>query len=544
MSAAHELLRRHRELLAEQESWRGHWRECAEFVKPRKGEHGGSPGSKRHGRVYDGTAEHALDVLAAGLHAGLTNPDMKWFRLVLPDPEAMEADSARFWLSEVEDRLYDALARSNFASEIHEAYLDLGCFGTACLSLEEDHQESLRFSARPLAEIAVAEDSRGRVDTVFRRFSLTARQALQEWGDHAGPTAQRLARRDPDRKIAFLHAVHPRIERSPQRRDAANKPYASTWIDVEGGEVVAASGYDEMPFMVARWSTSPGEVYGRGPAMKALADIKMLNEMEKDNIVAAQLRNRPPLLVPDDGYASPVRLIPGALNYYRAGSTDSIRPLLTGMDAPFTVEMAERKAKQVRQAFLVDVFLMLESRPNITATEVLERRQEKLLILGPTLGRLQNELLTPLLSRAFSILSRRGELPEPPPELAGRTMRPVFTGPLSLAMRNTEVEAITRAYALAGQVAQVQGTEVLDNLDPDEALREGFERIGAPPSVLRPREGVKKLRNRRAKDAEQAAQALQLAPEPAPAPAQPADPVQAALAALSELNPLAQGGEA
>jgi hypothetical protein len=502
---AGELMRRLGDLQAKRATWEAHWQELADHVLPRRAEivRQGSPGEKRMGKLYDATAIQANELLAAGLHGMLTSPATPWFELALPDAKLMGEAGVAAWLEESARRLHGALNASNFQTEMHELYLDLGCFGTAALFIEEDSDSLLRFSCRPLSEIYVGQDAQGRIDTVFRRFSFTARQAAQRWGGGSiVPRLARLAERDPDADSEILHAVLPRAARDTRRLEAEQMPFASVYIDSASRHVIAEGGFREMPFAVPRWSKAAGEVFGRSPAMTALPDIKMLNEMCRTTLRAAQKAVDPPLLIADDGVVLPLRTQPASLNFARflADGSDPVRPLATNANVGLGLEMEERRRMAIRSAFYADQ-LQLAGGPSMTATEVLQRTEEKLRMLGPILGRLQSELLRPLIDRAFGIALRAGALPKPPAALAGQSLQVVYVSPIAKAQRQTEAQGLLKLLEFAQPLSAIE-PELADNIDGDAALRHLWGLFSAPQSVLR---APRKVAERRA--ARQQAQA-------------------------------------
>jgi hypothetical protein len=514
--SAGELLRRLGEMQAKRATWEHHWQELADHVLPRRAEivRHGSPGDKRMGKLYDATAIQANELLAAALHGMLTSPATPWFELALAKQEGADARlmgeaGVAAWLEDSARRLHEAFNGSNFQTEMHELYLDLGCFGTAALFIEEDDAALLRFSCRPLSEIYVGQDAQGRIDTVFRRFSFTARQALLRWGDAAiGPRLAQLAERDPDAESEILHAVLPRERRDPRRLEAEAMPFASVYLDIASRHVIAEGGFREMPFAVPRWSKAAGEAFGRAPAMTALPDIKMLNEMCRTTLRAAQKAVDPPLLIADDGVVLPLRTQPASLNFARflADGSDPVRPLATNANIGLGLQMEEMRRAAIRSAFYADQ-LQLAGGPQMTATEVLQRTEEKLRLLGPILGRLQSELLRPLIDRAFAIALRAGALAKPPAALAGQALQVVYVSPIARAQRQTEAQGLLKLLEFSGPLAAV-APDVADNIDGDAALRHLWELFSAPQSVLR---APRKVAERRAQR-QQAQDAAALGP--------------------------------
>lgn len=481
------LLARFEQLRARRLGWESHWQELADHVLPRKADivGPGTPGEKRTDRLFDGTAIEANELLAAGLHGMLTSPATQWFELGLKDGELAGDQAVRIWLDEASRRMHGALNASNFQTEVHELYLDLGCFGTSAMFIEEDVQQGLRFSTRALNEIFIDQNAEGRVDTIFRRFGFTARQAVQRWGEAAvGPRIRKMFAESANASLSLLHAVLPRDGRG-DRRDARSLPFASVYLDLDGGQVLSEGGFHEFPYVVPRWSKASGEVFGRSPAMKALPDIKMLNEMCRTTIKAAQKVVDPPLLIADDGVMLPVRTTPASLNYARflADGGDPIRPLRTSADVGLGLQMEESRRASIRAAFFANQMQFAGS-PQMTATEVLQRAEEKLRVLGPMLGRLQSEFLSPLIERVYGLMVRAGQLPPPPPVLAGAPMQVVYVSPIARAQRSTEAQGFLRLMEIAGPLAQFQ-PDLVDNVDADAVLHHLWGLFSVPQALLR-----------------------------------------------------------
>lgn len=502
MALVDEIVSRFEKLANERYTWESHWQEIAEYVLPRKAEITvrRTPGEKRTRNLYDTTAIRANQILAAGLHGYLTSPGTPWFTLRLQDYDLMQKSrDVKLWLKDAERKIMAVLNFSNFNSQIHELYLDLGAFGTACMYEEEDPVRVVRFDTRPISEIYIAENANGVVDTVFRKFIMTARQAYQRWGRDAGEAvAKAIEKNKPEEKFEFLHAVFPREDFHPGKAGAKNMPWASVYIELSSRHLISEKGYEEFPYFVPRWLKSSSEIYGRSPAMTALPDIKMVNEMAKTIIKAAQKVVDPPVVLPHDGFLLPLKLTPGGINYRTSPNpNDRVEPLITGANIPVGLNYKEVRRQAIREAFFVDLFLMLAQRKaEMTATEVLERVEEKMIILGPTLGRLMAELLTPIITRTFNILSRKGIIAPPPPELEGQEYIVEYVSPLARAQRAAEVGAITRLFLTVTPLVQIQ-PEVVDNIDGDRIIRHVADAIGAPPEILRSDDEVQALRQQR-----------------------------------------------
>ena len=498
-----QLDRRYKTLQTQRSNWEKHWQELADYMLPRKADitKKRTQGDKRTELIYDGTAVHAVELLSSSLHGMLTSPSTPWFSMRYRDPALQNNDAANEWLELCMDQMYKAFNRSNFQQEIHELYYDLVVFGTAALYLEGD-QDGLRFSARHIAEVTVAEDANGKVDTVYRKFKMTSRAAAQRFGEDNLPTQMtKDLKDDPHKEHDLVHAVYPRTE--AKGKLAKNKPIASVYYHLDSKHLISESGFDDFPFMVPRFVKDSVSTYGRSPAMNALPDVKMLNKMSETTIRAAQKQIDPPLMVPDDGFVLPVRTTPGALNFYRTGTRDRLEPLQIGANNPLGLNMEEQRRNAIRQAFYVDQLLMSQG-PAMTATEVLQRNEEKMRLLGPVLGRLQSELLQPLISRSFALLLRNGLLPAAPEQLQGQDIDIEYVSPLAKAQKLTDLQSMLRGFEVMMQVAEI--APVMDYLDSDKLVQYLVEVTGIPARVIRSDEEVARIRRQQQQAQAQQAQ--------------------------------------
>jgi len=485
------LVKRKGKLKAQRGTWESHWQDLTNFVLPNDSDFNlkRSKGDKRTTLVYDSTAIHANEMLAAGLHGMLTNPASNWFSLRIKDNDDFSDNAeAKQWLEETTNVILSELSAPAvaFPSHIHEYYLSLCSIGTACMFIgEPTRREGISFRAIHIDEIFIAENADGIIDTVFRCFKMSVRQIVQKWGEKSlSPRIQKMyENQEFDKEVELLHCVYPRDDIDKGKKAATMLPVASVYIDEKEKHVLAEGGFDEMPFMVSRWSKTVGEVFGRSPAMTALPDIKMLQEIMKTTIKAAQKVVDPPLLVPDDGVLGPVRTIPGGLNYYRASSGARIEPLLTGGNIGLSYEMMNDLRERIRTTFFLDQ-LQFQGAPRMTATEVVERTERTLRLLGPTLGRLQSEFLGPMIERIYGVLVRAGRLPEPPESIAEQELKIEYVSPLARAQRQTETQGIMRTLEFVGPIAGIdpQAAQIIKGAD---TVRHIAELNGVPPILLK-----------------------------------------------------------
>lgn len=488
------VLRRQSRMEAERSTWESHWAEAAERVLPRQRDFGGVKrvgGEKLSDKVFDSTAPLALEKFAAAMESMLTPRNERWHELSVSrlDDGAEPPQAVKEYLYAVTSVLFRLryAPSANFASQAQENYIGLGAFGTAGLYIDEMLGRGLRYRAVALAELFIAENHQGVVDTVHRRFELTARQAKQKWGEKLPAALLKAADREPERRFEFVHAVQPREEVETGRKDARGMRYASAYVSLDERALVAGGGYRSFPYAVSRYMTAPREVYGRSPAMQVLADIKGVNEQQKTLLRTGQLVADPPLLLSDDASLTPFRMQPRALNYGALDPSGAplVKPLMVGANLPITREMVADGRSVINDAFLVTLFRILTEGPSITATEAMMLAREKGELLAPTVGRQQSEFLGPLIQRELDIASAAGLLPPMPDELhaAGGHVDIEYTSPMMRAMKAGEGAAILNTIAQAAPLAQADPS-VMKVFKGAETVRRLAEINGMPPSLL------------------------------------------------------------
>ena len=501
-----QLNRRYEKLLAQRSNWEKHWQDLADYLLPRKADitKKRTQGDKRTELIYDSTGIHSVELLASSLHGMLTSPANPWVSMRYRDLDLEQDDEANEWLEGCVDLLNKALQRSNFQQEIHELYYDLVVFGTGCLFIEYD-PNGLRFSARNIGEITIAANAEDRIDTVYRCFEMTARQIAQRFEGVTLPDrVEKDLEKNPYNEHEIVHAVYPNEGQS----SVFNKPIISIYYHKETKTLLGQGGFDEFPFCVPRFNKDSTGNYGRSPGMSCLSDVKMVNRMSEVSIRSAQKQLDPPLMVPDDGFLLPVRTTPGALNFYRTGTRDRLEPLQAGAQNPIGLNMEEQRRNAIRSAFYVDQLQLNES-PSMTATEVLQRNEEKMRLLGPVMGRLQSELLQPLIQRSFKLMLRNGELPVPPESLQGQDIDIEYVSPLAKAQKMTDLQSMMRGLEIMLQLAEV--APVMDYLDENGLVKYLIDVAGIPARVIRSDDEVADIRKQQAEQAQLAAEQQQQA---------------------------------
>ena len=502
-------------LASDRGTWEVNWQEILDYVMPRKADVVTlrTKGEKRTEVLFDSTAITANNLLAASLQGTLTSPSLPWFSIKLRDEEINENRDVQLWLEDTARRMYDTFNETNFNTEVHEMYLDLCSIGTGALFVEEGNKgydiDGIYFNCLHIAEYYIQENINGKVDTLYRKYKLTARQAVQEFGEkNVGEKILTAAKEKPDQKFNFIHAVEPTEDYKRATGKSSTKlPYHSCHVCEEDKMVVRTGGYNEFPYLVPRWSKATGEIFGRSPSYNALPDIKTLNKAVEIGLKAWAKAIDPPLLVQDDGVIGRVRTTPAGITVVR--NDGAVKPLQIGSNWQITDLKENQLRTAIRQAFYSDQ-LQLQDGPQMTATEVQVRYELMQRLLGPTLGRFQTEFLNPLIERVFGIMYRAKSLNEAPSIIGDTKIDIEYVGPLARSQRMEEAVAIERLYQLAMSIGQIDPS-IMDNIDHDEAIRMRAKLLGVPKTIMKDINDVNDMREQRAmmQQAQQQAQLQQ-----------------------------------
>lgn len=507
------------QLKNERESWIAHWREIAEYLLPRSGrflETDRNKGDKRHNQIYDSTGTRALRVLAAGMMAGMTSPARPWFRLTTFDPELDESAEVKAWLADVTRVMQMVFARSNTYRALHTLYEELGAFGTASSIVLADFETVIHHYPLTTGEFAIAADYRGGVDTVYRNFQMTVAQMVVQFGRaRCSTTVQNLFDRGSfDQWVTVVHAIEPRArrDRDPTKRDGGNMAWASVYVEAAGNEdqFLRESGFRGFPALCPRWVTAGGDIYGTSPAMEALGDIKQLQHEQLRKAQCIDYKTEPPLQAPTSVKARDVDALPGGITFVDGGQ--QIRSAFeVNLDLAHLLDDIRDVRERIKGSFYADLFLMLanNANPQMTATEVAERHEEKLLMLGPVLERMHNEILDPLIEITFSHMVEAGVVPTPPAELQGTELNVEFVSMLAQAQRAVATNSVDRFVGHLGAVASLN-RDVLDKLDVDRWADSYADMLGVDPELIVPSEQVALIRRQRAEAAQAQQQAAML----------------------------------
>lgn len=511
--------------------WTQNWSDLAEFILPRRSiwltqSTGGNPtpNSMRRGiplntSIADPTATYSVRVCSAGLMSGLASPSRPWFK-VIPALKRLEIDAdARIWLDDIEERMYNVIAGSNFYNAFAQECEDLVVFGTAPSIIYEDEKDLIRLYNPAVGEYYLSSGSTMRIEGLYRLFVFTVAQIVDFFGiENCTPTIQAMWKEKGNKleqEFMIAHSIEPNFGISGT--DVGKIPGNFTWREVYwvygAGSTVPLSkrGFVDQPFTAARWSTQSNDAYGRSPGMDVLPDVMQLQVMTRRMAEAIEKQVRPPLIGSMELKNKPTSTLPGHLTYVsQMGKGQGIRPIYeVNPDVNAMSQNIMAIEKRIQMGLFNDLFLMLEQKVDerMTAYEVAQKIQEKLQVLGPVIESLIAESLKPKLKRIFSILKRKGLIDPPPDSLKNTPLDIEFVSMLALAQKGAATGGIERLMQLVGSMAAVY-PQAKDVVDPDALVREFNDLLGNPQKILFGPEDVEK---QRAAVAQQAQQQQQMA---------------------------------
>ena len=508
------------QLKAERASWLAHWKEISDYLLPRSGRffiQDRDKGWRRHNSIYDSTGTRSLRILAAGMMSGMTSPARPWFRLTTAIPEIDSQGDVKVWLAQCQKIMLDIFARSNTYRSLHSMYEEIAAFGTGASIILPDFDNVVHHYPLTTGEYCIATNYKGEVDTLYREFQKTVHEVVEEFGyeNCSNSTKSLYDRGSLDAWITIVHAIEPRSARDPSKSDSKNMPWKSCYFELNGerSQYLRESGFKKFPAVCPRWSTTGGDIYGNSPGMEALGDIKQLQHEQLRKAQAIDFKTKPPLQVPTSMKNRDVETLPGGISFVDMNSpSGGIKTAFeVNLDLSHLLADIGDVRERIRGSFYADLFLMLanQNNSNMTATEVAERHEEKLLMLGPVLERLQNELLDPLIEITFDQMMEAGIVPPPPQVLQGVNLNVEYVSMLAQAQRAVGTNSIDRFMGTLGQVAQYK-PEVLDKVNADIWADQYADLLGVDPDILVQADQVAAIRQQRAQAQQQAAQMEQL----------------------------------
>lgn len=531
-------LRRYEILRAELDNERStfiaHWRDLSDYILPRKARFTVSDtnkGDRRNQKIIDSTATLAVRTLRAGMMSGVTSPARPWFKLDTVRPGLNEVPGVKAWLDAVTRDMTNIFLKSNLYNVLPTVYGAMGTFGTAAMAVEEDFDSVVRFTEFPIGSYWISNDAKGRVDVFYREMQYTVRQLVEKFGklddrgqpmnwDNFSQNVRDLW--DQGKKetwIEIYHVVKKNDDYDPNKLESKYKRYVSCFYEKglkpeEEKTFLKVSGFDSFRVLCPRWEKSAEDVYGNEcPGMVCLPDVKALQVMHKRKAQAIEKMVNPPMMGPTSLRSVATSILPGDITYVDEIETQKgFRPVheVNFQLQPLLLDI-EAHQDRINRAFYVDLFLMLaqSDRRQITAREIQERHEEKLLALGPVLEQINQDLLDPLIDIAFEIMVKQGRIPEPPEELQGEGLKVEYISIMSQAQKLVGLAGVERFAGFAAEVGSVN-PEALDKIDTDQLIDIYGDMTSIPAGIVRSDEDVAEMRQRRA-EAQQAAQQAELA---------------------------------
>lgn len=504
-------------------TWENHWQDLAEVLLPNRADfiRDRFAGERRTSEIYDSVPMMARRGLATAIDGLLKPKTSKWF-FIRPDDEDLEDDEdVKRWLEEAEDRMIAAIysRKARFVQRSGEVDNDLVTFGTGALFVGENrNKDGLVFRAHHLKDTWIAENSDGEIDTIYLRQMLTARQAAQRWGREnlGAKTIEAMdgnAKEGKDKRFEFIQCVTPRDDFDPRKKDNLNLPFQSVVIDTGSEHIVTDGGFHEFPYAIPRWETSTGEVYGRSPGMVALPDSRTLQAMGKTMLRGGQMAVDPPTWALDDAVIGVARMFPGGMTYIdgeaaRTAGTAPFGVVETGKNIPLGREMQNDTREQIWASFFRNVLQLPVDAPQMTATEVLERKSEFLRAIGPVFGQLEADYIGHIVERVFNIMVRADQFPPPPEILQGKQLKFDFQSPVQQARKQTEAAGLSRAFDLLAPLVEADPS-LMDRFDSDKIVKDVPDIFGVPLDWLKSDDAVEEIRADRAQQ-QQLAEAVQV----------------------------------
>ncbi|MFH2498753.1 portal protein [Morganella morganii] len=510
------------QLKAERLSFEPHWRELSDFTRPRSTRFTASEvnrGDRRNSKIIDPAAVMAARTLSSGMMSGITSPARPWFRLATPDRDLMDYGPVKLWLETVEQRMNEVFNRSNLYQSLPLMYEDLGTFATGAMAVVADPQLVIRTVPFPTGSFYIANGADLSVDTAVREFSMTVRQVITEFGTDAVSDTVKSQWNSGQygQWVNVVHAVYPNLDRQTGKLEAKHKAYKSVYYEANSTDdkLLRESGYDEFPIMAPRWEVNGEDVYGSScPGMVALGSVKALQLLQRRKAQMIDKITNPPLQAPASIKSQRISTIPGGINYLpMADVNNQIKPLfqIPANGTNGLLEDIQDTRQIIDHAYFVDLFRMMQTvnTRSMPVEAVAEMREEKLLMLGPVLQRLDSELLDKLINRTFSVMAENNLLPVPPDEMQGMQLKVEYISVMAQAQKAIGVSSIERFIGFTSGIGQFK-QEALDKINVDETIDAYAASIGVPPSVVATNEQVAQIRENRAQQ-QAMAQQMQMA---------------------------------
>ena len=486
------------------------WDEITDYVMPYRGrffdtnQQESSIQWDRAKYNYDSTASNAHATLASNIHGAMTSPNIQWFTLRFRDEKLNKNNSAMKWLENCATRVHYELLDSNFGLEVNETYQDICGYGTGVITLEDMPGQGwtgLQFKAVPLKQAYFEEDAMGRVLRFYRQIEWTPQQIISKFGDDVPQCVKDWEEKGMTDKKSVLFAIYPRNNKIipiGERVAPSRRPWEYSYCLLDSAEPLGKpGGYYEMPAFVPRWAKTSESQWGYSPAHLALGDIQSLNSARKMQLKMAEKLIDPPIFAEERAIIADLDLSAASLNILR--SIEGIKVFPSGGSIPVSDHMITQLQDAVKDYFFVDqlTFPRPQGTP-MSATEVMVRQDNMARFMAPTMARLQNDMLDPIIARAFKMLARAGEI-EPAPAVvadANAQFDVQYLGSLSRAQNSDKAASVERLVGNVANLAQVF-PDALDVIDADNMVRDMARDLNVQATILRDDTEVKILRLKR-----------------------------------------------
>jgi hypothetical protein len=494
----------------EDRGWKSKHQDISEYIYPQGGRFDDvetipNDGKRRDSLILDSTASIEHRKLTSIIYSGVTSPAVPWFRLTIDDETLKENEAVKEYFDKVTTIILSDLAKSNFYVSAKSVYAEISAFGTSAVQIEADPDTIFRFTPFTIGEYYIDTDAKGVVDTIYREFNMRARNVIRHFGEENVSDMVRdkvKNNKSGNDWIKILHVQEPNIDRDVTKLDARNKPYLSTYYEVQNktnDEPLRVSGFDEKPFAAPRWSVTGDATWGTGPGEMALGDVKSLQALESDILEASEKDVDAAYLA--NGQLGDMQINSGAggitwIDNVTTSLNDAVVPLVRPPSDISKVLLAKQDARErIRAVFFSNLLFLLTSpdNRNRTATEVLEAKREELLLLGPIMEQLHPDFLRPSVERCFGIEERLGRLPEPPEEIEDRDIKIEIISLIQLAQRLSELAPIEQMVAFTRNLAEMY-PQALDKFDPDQAMDEASIALGVKFGIINSDEEVEQKR--------------------------------------------------
>lgn len=514
------LMARKAELFRERESWMYEWRQVSQYQQPRLGRFlttDVNKGGRRSNNINDSTAVRCADILAAGMMSGTTSPARPWMKLSLPGAD--KSPAVKQWLHDFTTLLLRVFAESNTYNALHMGYKEIGLFGTWSDVIIDDFDNVIHHNPLTIGEYAIGTDYKGVVNTLAREYKMTVMQCVLQFGlNKVSQTVRDLWDKCRyEQWVDVMHIIQPRMKRDFSLPDAGNMKFESVYMELGRDDfddkLLKESGFNRFAALCPRWDVTSNDVYGDSPGMKVLGDVKQLQHQQLRKSQVIDYQTMPPLQAPYAVQANPGSRLPGSMTYFdMTGSQNSIKTMWeVNTNLQHLREDIEDVRQRIREGYYADLFLMLanDTTGTMTATEVAERHEEKLLMLGPVLERMHNECQGPLIDITIERCFEAGIAPPMPPEVKpGMELGVEFVSVFAQAQKIVSGRSLDRMIGTIGQIAAAKGDPgVWDKLDVDKVVDSYADMYGVDPSIIRSTEDANATREQRNKMAQAQAMA-------------------------------------